>query len=148
AIHIKHVLPWTSPHGARFYFAETYVTLGKNRECFMQSSRDILQSERNGGFISLRKNLFCSADQEKSSEVFFVIFDSGCQDSSTINSSRVPPCNASGISQPAPNNVFYTSRRIVKRCRLNLRIALKKITALFQSNGMRICLPYLRNLHS
>src|SRR5437588_4240037 len=133
-VDIEDVLPRAAARGPGFNLAEADVTQGKYAQCLEKSSRNVAHLERDGGLVSSGKNTGLFADQEKTGEVAFVIFNARAQNHRAIDAGSLAAGDSPGLGQPFFNHMLDGSGCVVERHRLDMRVDAKKIPALIESD--------------
>src|SRR5271170_302872 len=148
-IHKKHVLPWTPAYRTRLNFAQADIAQRKYAQRLEQSTRNILDAERQRSLVRLARCAWLSPmNQEEAGKVLLVILNPCFQNLPSINLNCPPAGNARRVAQAFRHHMLHASRRIVKRHRIEARISGKQVAALIERHGMREYAPDFAELRA
>src|SRR5579864_4372445 len=88
------------------------------------------------------------SNQEKASEVAFLVFDTGFQNLSRILPCRLPPGYARGIFQLVRDDMLHASGGVIERNWLDVGMLVEEVPALVEGNGMGQDAPEGAHLHA
>ena len=131
-IDIEDVLPRATADGARFDFAQADIARREDAEGVKQRTWDVLESKSYGGLVCAGSDDFSSGNQEKTSEVLFIVLNARFEDSASIDGGGPTAGDGRSAGNLSFNDVLYAACGIVKRHGFDLWISVEKVAALIE----------------